>query len=64
MSFDGEGSTQRLEPTTRCPKCHTLGVHYTGSSVLHGNPYTPAADTEIEHHYACPRCQHRWSSYA
>jgi DNA-directed RNA polymerase subunit M/transcription elongation factor TFIIS len=64
MSFDGEGSTLRLEPETKCPKCRKAGIHYTGTAVLHGNPYTPAADTEVEHHYACPHCTHRWSHYA
>lgn len=61
MSFDGAGSTRRLESTSKCPKCRVAGIYYTGSSVLHGNPYTPAADTEVEHHYECSRCDHRWS---
>lgn len=59
--FDGEGSENRLEPKTPCPKCKKKGVHYTGSDVNHGNPFTPAADTEVEHYYSCPKCNHSWS---
>jgi len=62
--FGGRGSEKVLQPETPCPRCKRKGIHYVGSSVLHGNPYTPAADTEVEHHYACPHCQHAWSSYA
>lgn len=63
MGFNGANSESRLEKGSKCPKCRKAGIYYTGSSVLHGNPYTPAADTEVEHHYSCPHCQHNWSAY-
>lgn len=59
--FDGKGSERQLEQDTPCPKCEQKGVYFTGSSVLHGNPFSPAADTEIEHDYECSHCQHEGS---
>jgi len=65
MSFEGEGSANRRESTKRCPKCKKMGqVYYTGSNVLHGNPYTPAADTEVEHYYECRHCGYEFKEYA
>lgn len=61
-NFDGYGSTKNLEPGHKCPKCKkTGGVYYHGSEVLHGNPYTPAADTDVRHYYECEKCGHKWS---
>lgn len=62
--FDGEGSEDRPEPHVPCPACKTKPTRFTGSSVLHGNPFSPAADTEVEHYYRCPKCEHRWSHLA
>ncbi|GAB4517439.1 MAG: hypothetical protein OHK0046_24000 [Anaerolineae bacterium] len=62
-SFEGRGSTEQPEASKQCPKCKKKGlVYYVGSDVLHGNPFTPAADTEVEHHYECRNCQYTWSS--
>ncbi len=62
-NFDGPGSCKQLEKNTKCPKCKKKGVYYVGSEVLHGNPYTPASDTEVSHYYECARkkCKHSWS---
>jgi len=50
----------------KCPKCkqYTGKLEYTDQ--IHGNIYTPAADTEVEHHYQCrnPDCKHSWSESA
>jgi DNA-directed RNA polymerase subunit M/transcription elongation factor TFIIS len=63
--FEGQGSTDRPAPKLKCPKCKQTGhVHYTGSSVMHGNPYTPAADTEVTHYYECKNCNHEWETWA
>ena len=65
MSVDGKGSTNNLESTKKCPKCKRKGhIHYTGSNVLHGNPYTSAANTEVEHYYQCEKCGHEFSEFA
>jgi hypothetical protein len=62
MGFDGKGSEHELEDDIPCPKCKQKGkVYYLGSDVLHGNPYTPASDTEVDHHYRCEGCMHEWS---
>jgi len=63
-NFGGKHSTKRLEKNKQCPKCKKKGVYYLGSSVAHGNPFTPAADTEVDHYYECPHCQHEWTEYA
>lgn len=54
---------RRPDPTETCPNCKQKQVFYLGSDVLNGNPYSPAADTDIEHHYECgnPSCKHAWS---
>ena len=63
-NFDGRGSEYRLEKEHECPNCQQRGhVYYLGSSVMHGNPYTPAADTEVDHHYRCTRCGHEFAVY-
>ncbi|RMG14258.1 MAG: hypothetical protein D6731_10590 [Planctomycetota bacterium] len=59
--FGGRGSARDYRAQETCPRCGARGVYYTGSSVLHGNPYSPAADTEVEHFEECPRCGHSWS---
>ena len=60
IRFDGRGSERRLEPKRACPRCFTAPIYYVGSTVTHGSPFSPAADTEIEHHYECPHCGHEW----
>lgn len=53
-NFGGQGSTNSPRKDMTCPKCNKTGqVYYTGSDVLHGNPFTPAADTEVEHYFHC-----------
>lgn len=60
-NFEGYGSEDRLVPNKKCRHCkRTGGVHYMGSSVEHGNPFTPAADTEVDHHYHCNKCKKSW----
>lgn len=60
-SFDGKYSENRLEKGKKCYRCGRKGkVYYLGSSVEHGNPFTPAADTEIDHHYGCEHCGKEW----
>ena len=62
-NFGGKGSCRRLEKSVKCPRCKQRSVYYLGSDVLHGNPCTPAADTEVEHHFECggEACGHEWS---
>lgn len=63
--FEGRGSTKRKRPNKKCPNCRHQGeVYYTGSSVTHGNIYTPAADTEVDHYFECDHCDHTWTEYA
>jgi len=65
MSFEGKSSANNLEPTKKCPNCKKKGhVYYQGSNVLHGNPFTAAADTEVVHYYKCEKCGHEFSEYA
>ena len=59
--FDGRGSERRLREDEACPQCKQKGVYYTGADVLHGNPFSPAADTEMRHYMECPHCSHQWS---
>ncbi len=60
-NFDGKHSEHRLEAGKKCPNCKQKGkVYYLGSSVEHGNPFSPAADTEVDHHYACENCDKEW----
>lgn len=62
--FEGRGSSNSLEKDKKCPQCKKVGqVYYVGSSVTHGNPFTPAADTEVEHYYECRNCNHEWTNY-
>jgi len=63
-NFAGKHSEHQHQPGTKCPKCGQQQVFYLGSSVLHGNPYTPASDTEVSHHFACGACQHEYDDYA
>ncbi len=59
--FEGRGSDNQPRPSMKCDNCKKKGfVYYTGSSVEHGNPYTPAADTEVDHHYECDNCGNHW----
>jgi len=63
--FEGRNSTWRKSGNKKCPQCKKKGqVFYTGSSVTHGNIYTPAADTEVDHYYTCENCDHQWTEYA
>lgn len=65
MAFDGKGSEERRRKSKKCRKCKQAGeVYFLGTEVLHGNPYTPAADTEVEHYFECRNCGHEWSEYA
>ena len=65
MAFDGRGSADSLEKGHKCPKCKKKGsVYYVGSTVVHGNPFSPAADTEVDHHYECRNCNHEWDEYS
>lgn len=65
MGFDGKYSEKRLNESKKCPKCKKSGkVYYIGSTVVHGNPYTPAADTEVDHHYICENCNKEWDEYS
>ncbi len=50
----------------KCPKCRKKMVLYTGTDAIHGNIFTGASDTEVEHYYLCdnPKCKHSWSEYA
>jgi len=63
--FGGKGSCERLEESMQCPKCKKKGAYYLGSDCLHGNPFTPAADTEVEHHYRCAneKCRHEFTRF-
>ena len=58
--------TRRREPGKKCPRCRRETVVYVGTDVLHGNPFTPAADTDVEHRFECAyrRCKNRWSEWA
>jgi len=51
------------DDTVHCPRCGSRGGWRKGSDVLHGNPYTPASDSEVEHHYTCvdTTCGHAWT---
>jgi hypothetical protein len=64
--FGGKGSAHRLEKSKKCRRCRKETVVYTGSSVLHGNPFCGTADTEVDHYYRCAReeCEHEWTEYA
>lgn len=48
----------------KCPYCRHKGIDYLGRNVLHGNPSTPASDTEVELLYYCPGCELHWSDFA
>lgn len=61
--FDGKGSIYEFKADRPCPSCGKLGIYYLGSAVLHGNPYSPAADTEVEHYYKCEHCQYEWEVF-
>lgn len=63
--FQGRGSTDRSRKDKKCENCKKKGfVSYTGSSVTHGNIFTPASDTEVEHYFECTNCGHDWTEYA
>lgn len=66
MGFEGKYSEDVLQKGKVCRgKCKQQGhVRYLGSEVTHGNPYTPAADTEVTHYYRCDNCQQEWEEYA
>lgn len=55
--------TRQPEPSAVCPACRQKTVFYLGSDVLNGNPYSPAADTDVVHHYECGQCKHSWSHH-
>ncbi len=60
-NFEGQGSEHSRRGSKKCPNCKKAGkVYYTGSEVTHGNPYTPAADTEVDHYFRCENCDHSW----
>lgn len=50
----------------KCPKCRQYSGKLVYTDHIHGNIHTPAADTEVEHHYKCqnPKCGHTWTKYA
>ena len=63
--FEGKGSENRLRPNKKCKHCKKAGkVYFTGTSVDHGNPFTPAADTEVTHYYECENCGKSFEEYA
>lgn len=65
MSFEGKYSENRLRKSKKCRKCGKTGkVYYLGSSVEHGNPFTPAADTEVTHYFHCEHCKKDFEEYA
>jgi hypothetical protein len=39
-----------------CPWCNKKGIFDSDYKVLHGNPESPAADTEVEFTYTCSHC--------
>lgn len=45
-----------------CPACAAPTLAESGMVVLHGNPYTPARDTDIEVRYACATCGERFTA--
>jgi|GEM_PF-2000002 len=63
--FEGKGSANRYQPSKSCPRCNRRSVTYVGTTVHHGNPLSPAADVDLDHHYACghPTCGHEWDEY-
>ncbi len=61
--FEGKYSQKRKEQDMQCPKCKSTEVYYLGSNGLHGNPYSPAADSDVAHHYGCENCKHEWTEY-
>ncbi|MEO0563554.1 MAG: hypothetical protein AAF125_15710 [Chloroflexota bacterium] len=64
-NFDGKYSEYQLRKGKKCRYCKQTGhVYFLGSTVQHGNPYTPAADTEVDHHFKCDRCGKSWDEYA
>ena len=61
-NFGGKGSTKEKETHIKCPKCKSNEeVYYLGSTVNHGNPYSAAADTDVDHHYMCEKCGYEWN---
>jgi DNA-directed RNA polymerase subunit M/transcription elongation factor TFIIS len=64
-NFGGYGSEDSPRKDKKCPNCKKTGkVSYMGSTVTHGNPFSPAADTEVDHHFHCNNCKHVWDEYA
>lgn len=64
-NFEGQGSTDKLRKDKKCKKCGKIGkVYYRGSDVDHGNPFTPAADTEVTHYFYCENCKKHFEEYA
>ena len=45
-----------------CPWCNHLSVSESDYEVLHGNPFSPAADTEVSFKYTCEHCGAAFSS--
>ena len=45
-----------------CPWCCHLSVSECNYEVLHGNPSSPAADTEVRFEYECEHCAAKFSS--
>ncbi|MBT3219100.1 MAG: hypothetical protein HN348_08420 [Proteobacteria bacterium] len=48
--------TPSKERRLHCPWCGKHGVSNSDYEVLHGNPYTPASDTEVRFGYTCEHC--------
>lgn len=64
-NFNGKDACDQIKENKLCRGCSTTGkVHYIGSEVVRGNPYSPASDTEIDHHYRCDHCNDEWVEYA
>lgn len=64
-NFDGKYSERKLWKNERCRNCKKTGyVYYLGTSVDHGNPFTPAADTEVTHYFYCDNCKKEFETYA
>jgi hypothetical protein len=59
-------SEKRIFNGKKCPECKQNSGKLVYTDHIQGNIYTPAADTEVEHHYRCtnPECKHTWTHSA
>jgi len=60
--FEGKGSTDQYARGKSCPRCKRRRVRYLGTTVISGNPLSPASDVDVDHHYRCgdPDCGQEW----